>query len=227
MKYTTIDDFTEYGKYLIYGAPGTRKTTFASTFPNPVWIDLERSTDTLRHIHAPEGIAVMRPKKMQEIIDIIKDFPKSEFETLVVDTATRLQIFQLAEQMKDMIAKNSSRDKYLPYQADYRRSGALLDELFSALQECDKNVVIIAHQKTFIDEETKRVTAVRPDLTPRLADAVSGLLNCVGYSEVKNNVQIMHFNSFGKVFAKNRLNIQEPITNPTYENCFHTTKKEK
>lgn len=224
MKVEKVDDTPEYFKALIYGKGGTRKTTFASTAPDPFWIDMERSTDTLRHIGKGD-VAVVRPHSMKDVQDAVKTFIKGSYQTLVFDTATRLQIFQLSEQMLEAVRKNSSRDLYLPYQADYRRSGNVMDELFYELQMCDKHVIIIAHEKIFIDDETKRVTAILPDLTPRLRDAIGGLINVVAYVELKSGVnktleQVMHVNSSGKFFAKNRLNLTEPLINPTFNQFF-------
>jgi hypothetical protein len=224
LKIEKIDDTPEYFKAMIYGKGGTRKTTFASTAPDPFWIDMERSTDTLRHIGMGH-IEVVRPHSMKDVQDAVKAFLKSTHETLVFDTATRLQIFQLSEQMLEAVRKNSSRDLYLPYQADYRRSGNVMDELFYELQMCDRHVIVIAHEKIFIDDETKRITAILPDLTPRLRDAIGGLINVVAYVELKSGVnktleQVMHFNSSGKFFAKNRLNITDSLTNPTFDTIF-------
>jgi len=167
----------------------------------------------------------VKPKSMKDVQDAVKIFLKGPYETLVFDTATRLQIFQLSEQMLEAARKNSSRDVYLPYQADYRRSGNVMDELFYELQMCERHVIIIAHEKVFIDDETKRITAILPDLTPRLRDAIGGLINVVAYVELRSGAnkaleQVMHFNSQGKYFAKNRLNITESLTNPTFDTIF-------
>lgn len=222
----TINDFPAVFKGLIYGKGGTKKTTFASTFPNPIWLDFERSTDVLRAL-GKTNIPVVRPKNMAEVIEAAKEFKKSPYETLVLDTATRFQLFQLSEHMRDVHRQTPSRDVYLPYQADYRRSGNILDELFVTLHDTDKHVVIIAHEKVFVDEENGRVVAILPDLTPRLRDAVGGLVSVVGYSELKPGIgkdaipkHTIHFTSFGKVFAKNRLGILTPIEEPTFQNVF-------
>jgi len=225
----SVNDYEEHFKALIYGKGGTRKTTFASTAPNPIWVDFERSTDTLRHLGKGD-IKLIRPKKMSEVLELVKELPKLEFQTVVFDTATRLQLFHMTEHMKEVIAKASNRDEFLPYQADYRKSGTLLDSIFARLQDMNIHVIVIAHEKIIIDEETKKVIVIRPDLTPRLADAVGGLLNVVAYSEIKPGLnkqpgtQIMHFNQHGKIVAKNRLNITEPIENPTFDKVFTERK---
>lgn len=219
-----VDDYEEWFKALIYGEPGTRKTTFACTAPNPLWVGFERSEDTLRHIgygHIP----VIRPKTMVEVDQIIQAFIKStKFETIVFDTATRMQLFQLSEHMKTV-----GRDRFLPFQADFRKSGAVLDDMFARLQDAEKHVIILAHRKVFVDPDTKRITAIRPDLTPRLRDAIEGLLNVVAYTELQKAAgkppdQVMYFSSENKFFAKNRLHLVEKQVNPTFDSVFKKGK---
>lgn len=221
-----IDEYPEWFKALVYGEGGTWKTSFAATAPNPIWVDFERSTDTLRHI-GKGHIPAIRPKSMLEVDNIIKEFIKSpKFETIVFDTATRMQLFQLSEHMVDVKRAQPGRDRFLPYQADYRRSGNVLDDMFARLQDAEKHVIVNAHRKVFVDPDTKKITAILPDLTPRLKDAIAGLLNVVAYVELKPGSagkppeQIMNFVSSGRYFAKNRLNLITSQTNPTFDTVF-------
>ena len=225
----TADDYKQYAKVLVYGKPGSRKTSYAATFPKPIFVDMERGTDTLTHLNMG-GLAVERPSTVKQVYDILKEFPKSEFETIVIDTISRLQSFIMADVMQLAVKTNSSRDVYAPLFKEYRTVGAMLDGICYDLQMMDKNVILICHEKVVVDEETGRVIEVRPNLTPALANSVGGLISAVFYSEVKSGVssapatQTIYPNSFGKTFAKNRMNLSKPITNPNYENTFITNK---
>jgi len=224
-----VDSMSEHFKGLIYGRAGSRKTTWASTAPNPLWIDFERSSDTLRHI-GKGNTKVIRPKSMDDVLEVARELKRSDYKTVVIDTATRMQLFQISEFMKQVVKKNESVDVYLPRWADYRRTGNQLDELFMRLHDLEMHVIVLAHEKQFFDEDSKRLVQILPDLTPRLRDAVSGLLNVVAYVELKQRIggpkeergtdQIMHFVSANKFFAKNRLNLQTPITNPDFSQVF-------
>ena len=69
-------------KVVVYGPEGIGKSTFASKFPNPVFIDTEGSTNDMDVARLP------RPSSWQmllEEIDYIKNNP-SVCETLVIDT---------------------------------------------------------------------------------------------------------------------------------------------
>lgn len=69
-------------KVVVYGPEGIGKSTFASNFPNPVFIDTEGSTKDMDVARLP------RPSSWQmllEEIDYVKNHP-DEFKTLVIDT---------------------------------------------------------------------------------------------------------------------------------------------
>ena len=69
-------------KVVVYGPEGIGKSTFASRFPNPVFIDTEGSTKDMDVARLP------KPSSWQmllEEIDYVKNHP-DEFKTLVIDT---------------------------------------------------------------------------------------------------------------------------------------------
>lgn len=70
-------------KVLIYGPEGIGKTTLASHFPNPLFIDVEGGTS---HIDVPR---LPRPDSWQMLLDEVtwvRDYPEECGGTLVVDT---------------------------------------------------------------------------------------------------------------------------------------------
>lgn len=69
-------------KIVIYGPEGIGKSTFASKFPNPVFIDTEGSTNTLDIARFP------KPASWQMLLGQVEEIKKNpgEFKTLVIDT---------------------------------------------------------------------------------------------------------------------------------------------
>lgn len=234
----TVNDFEDRFKGIIYGHQGSGKTQFASDFPSPLWFDFENSTETLRNI-GKGNIPTERPKNMKRFEDIAMEAVKdtSPYETIVVDTANSLQVFQMLEHMMVAASKNSSRDIDLPYQADYRKSTAQLTRIFAAMHHSNKHIVVLCQERIYTErDETsgkERVVAIRPDLTKRLADAIEQMLNVVGYLEKKSGAtptspvkRTMYLNPSGKIFAKNRLGIEAiTIENPTYTNIYQNKGK--
>jgi len=231
-----ISDVEAYIKWLLYGSKGAGKTYLAGRAPKPLFFDFERSTETLRYSEETKNVPVLQAgidfNSAQDIIDTVKAAIKSNYETLVFDTATRMQIFQMQEYMLAIeaadVKKNgdkSTRTHYLPYQGDFRYSTELLDELFMILQQAPIHVVFTAHARNVYktkSDQTLELTGIIPDLTPALSGRLSGLVNVVGYMESSPDVQgrqkrKLYVNPGMIIEAKNRLGIQElSLDNPTF-----------
>lgn len=217
----------EYVKLLLYGTPGVGKTTFAAQAPNPIFFDFERSTDVLRHTKGLEDTAVVHPKRMSEVFDAIPDLPKSGFKTVVFDTISSWQDFQLEEHMIEVEKKSGGRQsRHLPLFQDFRISTQIFKEIFRMLQNMPINVILIAHDKELTrkrEDGTETTVGIRPELTPRLNESVTRLINIAAYYTQEANLKgeytrKLYVNSTNLIRAKNRLGIQEQfLTNPTWE----------
>lgn len=226
----TIEEMPSWIKFCLYGPQGSGKTTLASTAPNPLWVDFERSSEALRVIPEAKNIPIFVPKNMKEVFGVVEEFKKSKnLETIVFDTGTRLQLFQLREDMKSVVIKNPSRDIYLPLFQEFRRSSEILDTLFTILQDMEKHVIIICHETDDWEgtDTERRLVKIRPDLTPAIAKRLNGLLNVTGYYEYKPGIgtnpakRILTVNQSGKIVAKNRLGITATtIENPNLKTIF-------
>ena len=69
-------------KCVVYGTEGIGKTTFASHFPSPVFIDTEGSTDHL------DVARTEKPTSWTMLISFVKEFAMMPggYQTLVIDT---------------------------------------------------------------------------------------------------------------------------------------------
>jgi phage nucleotide-binding protein len=220
-----IKDTPVYVKALIYGQAGAGKTRFAADAPKPCWFDFESSTETLRHWPEYENTPVKTPRDVEELRkDIINCVKDPEVETVVIDSITTSLDYYLRRRMDSVAAK---RDKYTLYEADYKYSTQVFTDLFGFLQEQPINVVIIGHERIFRNNESGIITGVVPDVTPRLQQAVTRLVNVVGYMEVEPSMQKgptrkLYLNRTKVIEAKNRLNIQDIyVTNPHWKEIFN------
>lgn len=127
-------------KVVIYGVEGIGKTTFASHFPDPVFIDTEDSSNYLdvRRTPKPTSWTML----MQEVEEIKQQRP---CQTLVIDTldwAEKLcKQYLCAEHGWKVI---DSTDYGKRYVALGEEMGRLLNKL-SEVIDCGINVVITAH----------------------------------------------------------------------------------
>lgn len=68
-------------KVVVYGVESIGKSTFASQFPKAVFIDTEGSTSSMNVSRYP------KPTSWQMLLDEIADFTKTQYQTLVIDSA--------------------------------------------------------------------------------------------------------------------------------------------
>lgn len=201
-----IADRDEFVRLLVYGAQGVGKTTWAASAPNPVFLDYENSSETLRGTPL-ENVPLAGTRKELANPDNVLDFIKSNnpYDTYIIDSVTSMNDTLLMEHMRGV----SGRDKDLALFGDFRKMNNVLKRIFYELITVKKNVVLIAHQKTWRDTETNKVLEYRPRLPPEAEDAITRLVNEVFYLETKNSLKgpanrILHVDSQGKILAKNR-----------------------
>lgn len=127
-------------KVVLYGVEGIGKTTFASQFPDPVFIDTENSTDYL------DVKRFDKPTSWQMLLNEVQDMKLNRpGKTLVIDT------IDWAEDLckKSLCAQHNwkaidSSDYGVRYVALGTEMGNLLDKL-SEVIDAGVNVVITAH----------------------------------------------------------------------------------
>lgn len=125
---------------VLYGPEGIGKSTLASQFPSPIFIDLEHGTDTM------DIARTDTPKTFNDVLTLMTMILKEdEFKTVVIDTADKLEQLITAHVL-EAHHLNSIEDagygKGYTYIAEefvrfLRKCGELID--------AGKNVVIVAH----------------------------------------------------------------------------------
>ena len=130
-------------KVLIYGVEGIGKTTFASKFPDPIFIDTEGSTGFINARKLPN------PTSWTMLLDELEDI-KSEprGKTLIIDTldwAERLAKKYLMD--KNKWAAIDSTNYGSRYVALSDEIGKLLNKL-TEIKDIGINVVLTAHAET-------------------------------------------------------------------------------
>lgn len=225
LKVQTVGELQWFLKMGIYGPAGAGKTTWvAKNVPNPIWFDFERSTDTLKAIgmdHIPT-VPIGPDSNPQEAAEFIKKTVKSkEYETIVFDTVSSSQIFQLTD-------VTSKANHELALIQDFRISTNYFSSLFFWLQHQPINVVLIGHERELYEGDlaNRRKVGITMEVTPALAEATRQLTsNMVRLTREKKGLGAnatvewhMQVNSGGLVIAKNRCNIQEEkLINPTWD----------
>ena len=124
---------------VLYGPEGIGKTTLASQFPSPVFIDLESGSDTL------DVVRVDPPDSFNELLTLMDELKHEDFKTVVIDTADKLEQLITAHVLAEHDLKSIE-------DAGYGKGYTYIAECFTRfLRKCgelinvDINVVIVAH----------------------------------------------------------------------------------
>jgi len=147
----TLED--HYLKVLAYGVSGTGKTTFASTFPKPFFIDFDQGMLSLRgkdvsYVSCTDivrnGVLVSHGcDEADKAFDEVLESP--DFNTIIVDSITTYQASMLEKVLK-------TNNKTIPGILEYGLRIKALQNLFMKLRAVPKHVVIIAHEQVVKDE---------------------------------------------------------------------------
>lgn len=130
-------------KVVIYGPEGIGKSTFASKFPSPLFLDTEGGSNHLDVDRFP------RPMSWSELGTDLKEFKSDigQYKTLVIDTADWAETLC----MKDVCARNQKKSIE---DFNYGKGYTMLSEEFgrflnflSDLIDMGINVVVTAHAK--------------------------------------------------------------------------------
>ena len=130
-------------KVVIYGAEGIGKTTFASKFPAPIFIDTEDSTARMDGVERFEGI-----KNLDEVILAIKTLKEEDhsYQTLVIDTFDKLELMindKVCEEQKVTGIEAIGYGKGYTYVAE--KVNKLLGLLDALRMAKGMNIVIVCH----------------------------------------------------------------------------------
>jgi shikimate kinase len=182
---------------LIYGTPGSGKTSFAQTASKPLTLDFDQGLH--RSTFRKTGLRV---DSWDEVIQAQKEGTFNEYETVVIDTVDSL----LKSMAVSIIAGNSKAGT---------RAGGLsiqgwgvlkttFDTWLSALRQT-KQVILIAHQKEEKDGDNRMM---RPDIAGGSYGIVMNQADIVGYISYRNNQRFVSWDPTDAYFAKNGASLE-------------------
>jgi len=211
-------------KIVIYGPEGIGKSTFASKFPDPLFIDTEGGTSNL------DVRRIKCSKSWDELLLIVKEIIKNPTicKTLVLDTADWSETMCI-NAVTEKYRKNNIEDfgygKGYTYLLDeYTRLLSLFDELI----EVGINVVITAHakpRKFELPEEQGAFDRYEMKLTRQVAPVIKEWCDALFFVNYKiyvvtteNNTKkaqggkrVLYTTNNPTYDAKNRLDLPEEL----------------
>ncbi len=184
-------------KCLIYGQPGTGKSTLALSAPSPLLLDFDNGANRLHVNHRVDTVQI---SSWQEVKDVLQE-DLSEYQSIVADTVGK---------MIDLIIVHVCGTR----QPQIRDWGAINQE-FSwfcrALNTLHKNIIFVAHRDTRKEGDN---TIFIPAIREKNYNAINTELDLMGYIESKNNKRTITFEPTDRNDGKNSCNLPKEIAIP-------------
>jgi phage nucleotide-binding protein len=209
---------SQYLKVMVYGDPGTGKTTLCGSAPNVLLVDVERGSLTLTDSSADilEYVSFTQVDKFIDYL-VAGDPAFAHYDTIAFDSLSEMQRRVLDSQL-DTTSKSTGIKTYKATWDHYGPNTQMLREMMSRFRDIpDKNLIVTAQSK-FDKDETTGVTFVRPDLTPKLYATVVAMFDIVMYLRISSKGErIGQVQPSKTVVAKSRVTtLPKEIINPTW-----------
>ena len=192
---------------LLYGGPGTGKTTIAGTFPTPLYLNIEAGVNTL----IDAGVDYVDIESWEDVKEVYNQLhsKKLKHESVIIDSVTEL--------MKKRGLEIQGTRESLRIQ-DWGTLIREIEEMMRRFRDLKQHAVFI-----FAEDEIKTEDKVlkRPSISGKsLSTTAAGFVDMVGYTKVRKDKTIQYLTQFTPdevVYAKSRFpNIKGDIENVTF-----------
>lgn len=186
---------------LLYGKPGSSKSTTACSAPAPLLIDFDRG---IHRIHPPaRPNSYIQPTSYKELLDDISG-DLSEYKTIIIDTLGRM-LELIAEHAKIINPKFAQSDGTLTLKG-WGWLGGEFCNFAKRLKALKKHVIYVAHAS---EEEDNGVKVYRVDAGGRARKEIFKDMDIVGFMEIQGILPIVNFAPSERFYTKNSIGITE------------------
>lgn len=186
---------------VLFGEPGSRKTSVANTAKKAMLLDFDRGFD--RSINWENVVLI---KQWEDVQEFIKSGEFNKWDTIIIDTAKAALDDFAAQYVIRVDPKNKKAAGGLALSG----YGAIADEfkisLLEPLRQSGKDLIIIAHSKDDKDNET---TMKIPDVTGQTQSLLIRIADQVGYVGIKNGRSVIEFKPADRHIGKDTAGITE------------------
>lgn len=189
LKIDTVQEAFEWINMLVYGFPGVGKTVLAGSASeveemSPVLIiDIEGGTMSLRERYP--DVQRVRIKSWKEMVLLYNALFDKEiaYRTIVLDSLTEIQKFSMAQIMKDVIKKDSSRDPDIPSVREWGKNIEQIRALVRGFRDLPCHTIMTGLPKQ--QQVGTGPARLSPSLPGQLGNDVPGFMDIVAYMYTK------------------------------------------
>lgn len=173
---------------VIYGSPGSGKTSIATTSENPLIIDSDRGYD-----RAVQRVDTLCANEWTEVINSVSEF--KNYKTIICDTAKAM----LDDFLSEYVCRMDGRLRTNTLKR-FGRMGEEFKTFVATLRSNGSDIVFICH-----DKETAEGDIIKhsPDCTGQSKDLLLRIADQVGYVSVINGKRHISFEPTDNYIGKN------------------------
>lgn len=173
---------------VLYGQPGSGKTSLSTTAENPVLIDTDRGFD-----RAAQRVDTLVAQTWQDILSEYETL--KGYKTIIVDTARAV--------LDDYLAAYVCEQNYKLKTNALKRYGQMGEEFkafVNFLRSNGSDIVFICHDK---EDKDGDATKHSPDCTGQSKDLLIRIADQVGYVGIQNKQRVVSFEPLDNYVGKN------------------------
>lgn len=197
-------------KMLVYGQPGSGKTTMALSAPKPLLIDFDGGINRVDYEFIKDTVQV---QNYADILNLLNKEDLSDYETLVIDTGGKL-LDSMAEYLIASNPRLGKRNGSLTLEG-YGVRKVEFTQLLKLINSKKKHVVFVAHRTTEKNGEDVRYV---PLFGGSNYDSLATELDLVGYLVAEGNRRIITFDPCQQSEGKNTCNLPAQMDVPYLKN---------
>lgn len=199
---------------LIYGQPGTGKTTLACSAPEPVLFDFDGGVNRIAANHKCDTVQITCWEDATAALEEV--LSSQDYQTVVIDTIGKMMVYIEAYIARTMNSGTTyvGSDGTLTLKG-YGMRKKMFSDFNNRLRVAGRHVVYVAHEA----EKTQKVggteiTIKRPEIsTASLGDLMKDL-DLVGYLQTYGTVRKITFDPQESFYAKNSCGIYGVVAIP-------------
>lgn len=173
---------------VLYGTPGSGKTSVATTAENPIVIDTDRGYD-----RAVQRVDTLTASKWEDVLAEAETL--KSYKTVIVDTAKAA--------LDDYLSAYVCEKNYKLKNNGLKRFGQMADEFkqfVNSLRANGQDIIFICHDKEMQDGDTIKHA---PDCTGQSKDLLIRIADQVGYVFIQNKQRVINFEPLDNFVGKN------------------------
>ena len=209
-------------KASVYGVAGSGKTTFGATFPNPIFLDMNKGLLSVRDKDV--AYVELYTSTFVEIKDALDSAINSEYDSIIIDS-----MGEISEACMRHILQLNRRTK--PEYSDWDSFFHGMKDFILKIRNCDKHVLCICHEGCEKDEGTGRLW-YRPAFQGQLRTKYDAYFDELYHAEVeqvpgKATVYKLLARPSGIFTAKSRLlrpTVKESYLEPEFSKIMELAK---